>query len=268
MNDQFLNPARSLAVWACLTVFATGQAVASGTIGEHVNNMSAHLDEYSEEVVWLNGKVDGIVNTYQAEGAKAAKPEAVVDLWEAVEFHSAIEINYVPLYSSIWQGLFGVRTAIEQGKPVSEVQQQQALLEQALWQALGAVKLAAQYQERGLLPEVATTAADTPAETVDVIKQHLDRVVAKYAEQLGDEAIRITQETYLNLFEGIEGDLIALDAELVAALEKDFNVTLQVAIKEGKPVDDVRDIVEAMQRQLDKCKALLKEADKNRSDVF
>ena len=267
MNYQTLKPIQSLAVWTCLTIFTVGFATASGTVGDHVNDMSAHLEEYNEEVVWLIGKVDAIVATYEAKGAAAAKPERVVDYWEAVAFHSAIEINYIPLYSSIWQGLFGVRTAIEEGEPMSTVREQQAALDQALWQALGAIKLAAQYQERGLLPEVSETATDTPAETIDVIKQRLDRVVAKYAEQLSDEAIRITQETYLNLFESIEGTLDALDAELVAELEKDFNVTLQRAIKDGKSVDDVRDIVEAMKRRLDQCKALLKTAAKNRGGV-
>ena len=246
MNYQTLKPIQSLAVWTCLTIFTVGFATASGTVGDHVNDMSAHLEEYNEEVVWLIGKVDGIVATYEAKGAAAAKPERVVDYWEAVAFHSAIEINYIPLYSSIWQGLFGVRTAIEEGEPMSTVREQQAALDQALWQALGAIKLAAQYQKRGLLPEVSETATDTPAETIDVIKQRLDRVVAKYAEQLSDEAIRITQETYLNLFESIEGTLDALDAELVAELEKDFNVTLQRAIKDGKSVDDVRDITKHM----------------------
>ena len=175
MNYQTLKPIRWLAVCTCLTMFTAGQAAASGTVGEHVNNMSAHLNAYSEEVVWLIGKIDGIVNTYEAKGAKAAKPEMVVDYWEAVEFHSAIEINYMPLYSSIWQGLFGVRTAIEEGKPISEVRNQQAALDHALWQALGALKLAAHYQARNLLPEVSKTALDTPTETVDVI-EHVDRL--------------------------------------------------------------------------------------------
>ena len=89
------------------------QAHASGAIGEHVNDLSSHIDQYTQDVNWLIEQVDGIVNAYEKGGLKAAKPEAVVDHWEAVDFHSAIEINYIPLYASIWQGLFGVRMAIE-----------------------------------------------------------------------------------------------------------------------------------------------------------
>ncbi|NQX88220.1 MAG: hypothetical protein HRT77_06120 [Halioglobus sp.] len=243
-------------------------AAASGAIGDHVNNMSAHLDDYNDEVVWLIEKVGGIVDVYEQDGAKAAKPEAVVDHWEAVDFHSAIETQYIPLYASIWQGLFGVRMAIEEGRPIAEVRAEQQQLAQVLWQALGAVKLAAQYQDMGLLPDIEATSTDTPAETIAVIKQRLDRVVAKYAEQLSDQAIKIIQETYLNLFEGIEGALITQDAALVEDLEVDFNVTLQKAIKDGASVDQVRRIVETMQGKLDQCRALLEAAASKRSDVF
>lgn len=259
---------QALASSILIALFSLPQALASGAVGDHVNEMSAHLDEYSEELVWLIGKIDGIVDAYEAGGKAAAGAEAVVDHWEAVDFHSAIEIHYIPLYAKIWQGLFGVRLAIEEEKPVAEVRAEQAKLEQALWQSLGAVKVAAQYQERGLLPEVEATAADSPVETMDVIKQRLDRVVAKYAEQLPDEAIKVTQETYLNLFEGVEGALIEQDADLVEDLELDFNVTLQKAIEEGKSVDEVRAVVVAMQGKLDKAKGLLKEAEAQRSDVF
>ncbi|MCV6614263.1 MAG: hypothetical protein OIF35_04740 [Cellvibrionaceae bacterium] len=255
-------------VSALLLAGAAPQVLASGSIGEHVNHMSDHLKEYSEEVVWLLGKVDGIVASYEKAGAKAAKPEAVVDHWEAVDFHSAIETNYIPLYASIWQGLYGVRTAIEEGKPVAAVRAEQEKLEQVLWQALGAVKVAAQYQERGLLAKVETISTDSPVETVAVIKQRLDRSVAKHAEKLGDEAIKIVQQTYLDLFEGIEGALIEQDAKLVEDLELDFNVTLQKAIKDGKSVDEVRKVVIAMQAKLDRARDLLKKAAESRSKVF
>ena len=243
----------------CFLAISKG-GVASGTVGEHVNEMSAHIDEYTEEVQWLIGKVDGIVAAYEKGGKQAAGAEAVVDHWEAVEFHSAIETHYIPLYAKIWQGLFAVRLAIEEGKPVAEVRAEQAILEQVLWQSLGAVKVAAQYQERGLLAAVEATSADTPVETIDVIKQRLDRVLAKYAEQLPDEATEIALETYRNLFEGIEDALFAADADLAEDLELAFKVTLYKAIEEGKSVDEVRELIVAMQDQLDSLKAQLRQA--------
>lgn len=248
--------------------FLTAPAWADGAIGDHVNDLEGHLDEYTTEVGWLIDQVGGIVARYETSGRDAAEPETVVDHWEAVKFHSAIETNYVPLYASIWQGLFGVRTSIEEEQPIDTVRAQLADLETTLWQALGAVKLAARYQEQGLLEEIQTREAVTPTATLIEVKQRLDRVLAKYAEQLADEAIEIVQETYLTRFEGVEGVLIEQDAELVEDLEIDFNVRLPNTIQGRGSVDDVRGVIVAMQAKLDRARALLKEADKNRSPVF
>lgn len=266
-NLRRLAGALSLLTLA-FALLGAGQVRASGAIGEHVNDLSGHIDQYTKDVNWLIGKVDGIVDAYATGGVKAAQPAAVVDHWEAVDFHSAVETNYIPLYGAIWQGLFGVRTAIEQEQPLAAVRAEQAKLEQALWQSLGAVKLAADYQKRGLLPTVENTEAASPVETVDIIQRNLDRVVAKHAEKLPEEAIALVQDTYLHRFEGIEGELIALDADLVEDLEVDFNVRLQKAIQDGKSVEEVRGIVTAMQDKLDRCSALLEQAQSNRSEVF
>lgn len=250
-------------------LLVTGSAMANGPIGEHVNHLQDSLPKYTEEVTWIIGKIDGMVDTYEKKGAKAAKTDEVRDYWEAVDFHAAIETHYIPIYATIWQGLYGVKEAIDSKAPLTEVQQQQTMLEQALWQALGAVKLAAQYQQQGLLAVATTTeGATTPSETLDEIKTHLSRVVAKYAEQLPEEAISIVHDTYLTRFEGVEGALIEQDADLVEDLEKDFNVTLPKAIQGKSSVNDVRKVVEAMHGKLDRAKSLLVEAEKNRKDVF
>lgn len=254
-----------LAVLGLIALLAAGPAAANGPIGDHVNDLQAHLSEYTDEVNWLIAQIDGIVSDYERGGLAAAAPEAVVDLWEAVEFHAAIETNYVPVYASIWQGLFGVRQAIEQEQPLAEVRSQQALLEQSLWQALGAVKVAAQFQQRGLVAVIEGTEPTLPAETLVEVKQRPDRVLAKYAERLPEEAISIVYDTYLTRF---EGDLIEQDAALVEDLEVDFNVTLPQAIERNAPVDEVRAVVQAMQSKLDRAGALLEEAEENRASVF
>ena len=257
------------AVSIMATVFSP-LAAANGAIGDHVNDMKAHLGQYTEEVHWIIEKVDGIVDRYEEKGQKAAKAETVVDIWEEVDFHSAIETNYVPIYASIWQGLFGVKGKIDAKAPVAEVRAEQEKLEDTLWQALGAVRLAAHYQAQGLLPEIKTTETEptTPVETVDDITHRLDRVVAKYAEKLNDVATSLVHDTYLYRFEGIEGMLIEQDANLVTEMEKYFNVTLPLAIKDNKSVDEVRSVVEAMKAKLDTARALLVKAEKDRKDVF
>lgn len=244
-------------------------ALANGEIGDHVNNLHAHIGEYTEEVHWLESKFGSVVDAYASKD-KNLKTDALMEYWEEVDFHSAIETQYVPIYASIWQGIYGVKVAIDEGKPIDVVREEQEKLNHALWQALGAVKLASQYQQRGLVDQVRTTEVEptTGPAVIDDIKTRLDSVVAKYAEQLNEVATTLVHDTYLQRFEGVEGDLIAKDADLVEALEKDFNVTLPQAISSNKSVDSVRDVVEAMQVKLNKARALLVEAEKGRKDVF
>lgn len=252
-----------------LLLFGAVPVHANGEIGDDVQDLQAHLDEYADEVNWLLGQVDDIVARYAQDGAEKAVPAALVDHWESVKFHGAIETSYIPVYAAIWQGLIGVRMAIEAEEPVSAVQAQQILLEQALWQALGAVKLAAQLQKNGTLASAGSAnEGESPQATMVAIKQELDRVVAKYAERLPEEAVEIVHNTYLSRFEGIEGQLIEQDAELVEELEIDFNVTLPKAIDGGASVDEVRAVVLQMQAKLDQASALLEASESNRSSVF
>ncbi|MCW8876784.1 MAG: hypothetical protein OQJ89_12350 [Kangiellaceae bacterium] len=271
MNSQLTQLKSALRLFGVIAIFGSFSAFAGGPVGDHVNHLSDNLDKYTEEVNWLIKKVDGIVVRYEKSGAKEAKADAVVDHWEAVKFHAAIESNYVPVYAAIWQGLFGVKESIDNGKPMAAVRVEQHKLEQALWQALGAVKLAAQFQERGLLTKVALREGGptNSVEALDQVKMRLDRVVAKFAEKLVKESVDIVHDTYLNLFEGVEGDLIAINADLVEDLEKDFNVTLPKAIQGKKSsVDDVRRVVDLMHGKIDIARALLTEKDKKKKDVF
>jgi archaellum component FlaC len=252
------------------TLFTAPVTFANGPVGEHVNHLSDNIETYSQEVNWLSTKVDEMISRYQQGGVEEAKPDLLVEYWEEVKFHSAIETNYVPVYASIWQGLFGLKGAIEEKASIEEIRKQQRFLEQSLWQALGAVKLAAQYQEKGLTDKVATTQANpgNSLEALEAIKSRLDRVVAKYAEKLSKEAVNIVHDTYLNLFEGVEGELISLDADLVEDLEKDFNVVLPQAIQNGKSIDEVRDIVNTMKGKIDTAHSLLEKSAEERKDVF
>ncbi|GEA12143.1 hypothetical protein [Alteromonas sp. KUL49] len=251
-----------------ISVF-TGQVSANGEIGDHVNNLHAHLKEYNEEVQWLVGKYDSVVNAYEAK-PESVDSDSLIEYWEEVDFHSAIETQYVPIYATIWQGIYGVKMAMDNGSDINLVRQEQDKLNQALWQALGAVKLASQYQKKGLVAAVQTTESEptTAPEVLEDIKQRLDRVVAKYAEQLTEVATTLVHDTYLQRFEGVEGALIALNADLVEDLEKDFNVTLPQAISQDKGVDAVRSVVESMQDKIDVAKGLLEAAEQQRRDVF
>lgn len=252
------------------TALFTVSAQANGPVGDHVNHLSKHLPAYEKEVHWLIEKVDGIVNRYEKQGAKAAHADAVVEHWEAVQFHAAIETNYVLVYASIWQGLFAVKESIEKELPIDTVKSEREKLAQALWQGLGAVKMAATFQDKGLLAQIQTRegAPTNSIEALETINTRLNRVVAKYAEKLIDTSVKMVAETYLNLFEGVEGELIALDANLVEDLEKDFNVTLPKAIKSNASVEEVRQIIVSMTNKVNRASSLIKNNAKNKKDVF
>jgi len=269
MTTTLKKLSASVLVLAVTFSFGTSSAFANGVISEHVNNLQAHIGEYTEEVHWLEEKFGSVVDAYEKD-SKNVDTDALIEYWEEVDFHSAIETQYVPVYASIWQGIYGIKMGIENGKSVEDVRAEQTKLNQALWQALGAVKLASQYQKQGLVAKVQTTEVEptTAPEVIDDIKKRLDRVVAKSAEQLTEVATTLVHDTYLQRFEGVEGALIELDANLVEDLEKDFNVTLPQAITGGKGVEAVRGVVETMQTKLDRARSLLVEAEKSRKDVF
>ena len=269
MSTQHRGGRLWAAAFALLLQVSGGPVAASGEIGEHGNDLQAHLDHYAEEVRWLIEQVDGIVGRYDRDGTAAAGADAVVDHWESVDVHGAIETNYVPIYASIWQGPIGVRQAIDAQAPLAEVRARQVELEQALWQGLGAVRLAAQYQREGRLAAEARVGESTsPVETLAEIRRRLDRVVAKVAERLPDEATDMVHDTYQNRFEGVEGLLIEQDAELVETLEVDFNVTLPQAIRDADDVASVRAVVQDMQAKLDRASDLLRQAERSRRSVF
>lgn len=269
--NVFLRLRQLLMSLASVAMLLVVQPVfANGEIGDHVNHLSDNIESYTKEVNWLNSEADDMVKRYQAKGVKAANTKLLIDNWEAVDFHSAIETNYVPVYASIWQSIFGLKKAIEGKASLSAIQGQQQLLKESLWQALGAVKLAAQFQDSGLVDPIRTTEG-SPANSLEAIKMiegELNRVVAKYAEQLPKKAVKLVHDTYMNLFEGIEGELIALDAELVEDLEKDFNVTLPQSIQDGGSVDQVRTVVNTMQSKLDNAYGLLEKSATKKKDVF
>ena len=66
----------------------SSQALANGAIGDHVNNLHAHIGEYTEEVHWLESKFGSVVDAYEAKD-KSLKTDALIEYWEEVDFHSA-----------------------------------------------------------------------------------------------------------------------------------------------------------------------------------
>ncbi|TNE75418.1 MAG: hypothetical protein EP324_00860 [Gammaproteobacteria bacterium] len=262
-----MKPQRLLII-GLTALFMAGDVYGNGEIGEHVKQLKMHIDEYTDEIHWFNRKVNDIVETYGHNGATEIQPDEIIDYWEAIKFHAAIETTYVPIYAAIWQRISGVQKAIWDGQPIAVTREQQAALERALWQGLGAVKMAAQQQYAKTAAVDSYSTPTNPAVTLEEIQGNLEEVLAKVAEQQWGQALALVHITYADHFEGIEGQLIEQDADLVENLEMDFNITLPQALDGGTSIEVIRKIVSAMQDKLHRAGTLLAEAQLNPEDVF
>jgi len=247
---------------------------AHGEIGDDIKDLQAHLTEYEEDLMTVMANYKGLVDKYEA--GEATNTDDLLKFWEDAKIHYPIELNYIPVYAKIWQNIYGIKEGIDNKKPVEDVRASQIALEHMLWQGLGVVKLAAKVQAEknakaeaeGKTTEAMPKEDTSPVATLAVIQDKVDRVMAKCAERDYEAAMEMVHDTYLNLFEGVEGQLIELDAKLVEDLEKDFNVTLPQAIEAEVSIEEVKKVTGAMKEKLTKASDLLAESEKNKKDVF
>ena len=80
MNIDFLNLISKI-VFCC--VISVNHVYADGPVGDHVNDLQAHLDEYAGEIAWLLDQVEGILKRYEDTGFDSAQPKTILDHWEA-----------------------------------------------------------------------------------------------------------------------------------------------------------------------------------------
>ncbi|MGB1581221.1 MAG: hypothetical protein ACPHER_06910 [Nevskiales bacterium] len=245
--------------------------------GEHVQSFETHLDAYAADVQRLSVLLDGIAGEYVAERDVQPAIDAFIEEWEVKQYHEAVETVSIPLYPPIWAAISKMQQAVKEKAPIKEFVQAVQGVKHSLHEGMGAVRLAAAQRVQGIEatqnqaamnPQQGTHGKlDSQAE-VKAIKDALDAAAAEYAEGHADDAKKLIGDAYLHRFEGLEGDLIAQDAELVSTLEKEFNVDLPVLINSGKPQKEVTAMVEQMKTRLDKAAELLAKADKKKSKVF
>ena len=200
------------------------------------------------------------MDRYDNFGPSGVNSDEIIDRWETVKVHSAIESTHVPLYASVWQSLFSIKTGIDQQLPISEVNAALRELEIKLWQSLGAVKLAARYQDEGLLETVQTRSAVTPRAILTEINQQLDRVLAKLAERLPDQALEILQETYAYSFEAVEDEIKEKNPSLARELEVDFKIRLPEIISSDEGSRQAEMLFQTTKSKIDEARRLIKHA--------
>ena len=265
MRKQLTAVAGTLVLAASVGLTSTS-AVASGEIGDHVEDLKGHLSTYEGDVSRFTDRLDDMTSAYADQGPKAVETDQLIELWEEVKLHAAVEVTYVPVYASIWQGIYGYKEAVDNDSGIERVRAEQAALEAALWQGLGAVKMASRHQASGDSGDQEGESAE--GDPIDRIINNLEKVTVEHAEGESEEATELVHDTYMEIFEGIEGALIEQDAELVESLEKDFNVTLPQQLEKGAPVSEVTDQVDAMKEKLTRAQELLEKAEESQGDVF
>lgn len=269
--------AGAAAVAAVLLLPISSAALAHGKAGEEVAEFYEHMDVYASNINSLIATIEGIVADYEPGASYAEEIEALTKQWETVDFHMAVETKATPLYPPIWAALERFSTALKEGAPIGTVRARAEDMIAALWQGYGALKLLAVRQEHGHPNRGHHYDHDegehAPAQTsgdavIDTINDNLEQVLALYKKSQSEAAQELIYNTYMQYFEGIEGDLIEQNAELVAGLEVAFNATLPRLIKNHAPVEKVAAQIEAMQKDLDKARELLAAAERQESSVF
>lgn len=251
-------------------VLSVPQAAAHGEVDEEMLvEFHEHLDDYRAEIDALRAELDPIVEAYAAGEPVKPAIEALIEHWEEVAVHSAIERKATVTYPGIWQALIVLQQAVDGKRSADEVVQAGERVEAALWQGFGALRLAAsQVGQDAPATAVTREAAESGPETVDRIIADLDRAVAAYESgQLG-RAEGLIHETYMSRFEGLEGDLIERDPALVTRLERDFNATLPLLMQQGAGMAEVRATLRSMQEQLETARTILESVEQSRSEVF
>lgn len=112
----------------------------------------------------------------------------------------------------------------------------------------------------GAATSTAEEEAATPAEAVTEIRRIrtlLDRAVTTYAG--GDRKAAADQvgDIYLERFEQVEGPLGDRDEDLMETLEKQLSTELRNAMRDGKPVPEIRQLVASIRANLDRAEQAL-----------
>lgn len=265
--------AAAFALWA-LCILPVPQAAAHGEADEEMlAEFHEHLDDYRAEIDALRAELAPILDGYAADQAVKPRVEALIEHWEEVAVHAAIERKATVTYPGVWQALIALQQAVDGGRPPADVRAAGERVEAALWQGFGALKLAASQVGSGMGASAVATAdaadaAESGPETIARIIADLEQAVAAYEANELSRAEGLIHETYMTRFEGLEGDLIERDPDLVTALERDFNATLPLLMQQGASMQEVEATLQSMKEQLETAGTILESVERSRSEVF
>ncbi len=141
---------RFLSLLVSLTLLvAAGGVLAHGESDESVAEFHLHLDDYSGEIDAFVAEVDSIVEAHRAGEDARGGIDGLIERWEEVAVHGAIETHAMVTYPTIWQRMLGLQQAVLEGQPAPAVAEAADALEASLWQGFGALRLAAARRDAG-----------------------------------------------------------------------------------------------------------------------
>lgn len=216
-------------------------------------------EDYTEDVEILETALDDIVQKHgDGENVSGELKTFIQEDWENVEYHEAIETTNIRAYGAIWTEINELRNTVESDIPTTDVADQAENVKTALRNGLDALEgdTGGDHSSHAHGSEV-PEGGDSIEATVDRIRADLDYAAAEYAAGESDEAKEVIGETYLSNFEGLEGELIEKDPDLVTELEIDFNAGLPGLISQGASDDEVRAKVDEMNTKLDRVEQLI-----------
>lgn len=134
----------TLAGLAYLAPGAFEPVMAHGEVDEEMlAEFQDHMDDFRDEVEELVAEADAIVSGYATREAGVAQVEELVHHWEEVAIHSVIEAKASVMYPDMWQATAALQQAVTDGESAEAVAAAAEGFKAALWQSLGAVRLAA-----------------------------------------------------------------------------------------------------------------------------
>ena len=98
-----------------------------------------------------------------------------------------------------------------------------------------------------------------PEEIVAEIERLLDEIVAIYEQGDADAAAELSAEAYLENYEVIEAEVIEMAPDVNAELEPLLGADLRRQIREGAPVEDIKDMVTRAKELLQEALAAIAE---------
>ena len=259
------------------SAFALPQAAhANGDIDfELVAAFAENFDRFESELVLMGEVTDKVYATYANGGEFQPAFDAWVEAWESVGFHGVVETKAPYLYPPVWVGIYEMKGVADAKGPAEDMKKAGEKTKAALWQGLGGLRVLAAN------PDADTTSIpaahdhghdhhgiDPQEQPIEAILAELNEAVEAYAAGDVEKAGKIVFDAYMEIFEHLEGDLIEADADLVTALELEFNAGLPSIFKKGGSVEDAKAKVEDMSKSLIAAKKLLAEIAAKRSSVF